>query len=49
MFQSRLELISYVIQQITNASKKECDEMAIGFETKPFIIRITCDYTLERR
>jgi hypothetical protein len=43
MFKSRLELISYVIQAITDASREECDKLALKYDDKPYIVRITCD------
>jgi hypothetical protein len=43
MFRSRLELIAYVIHSITDAPQDECNQMALQYEAKPFIVKITCD------
>lgn len=44
MFKSRLELISYFIQAITDASIEECNKEALKYENKPFVTRWTLDY-----
>jgi hypothetical protein len=43
MFRSRLEMLSYVIRSITGGSQEDCDKMALQFENKPFVIKISLD------
>jgi len=43
MFRSRLEIIVYMLSSVTGRKPEECHELALKYEHKPFIIRISCD------
>lgn len=43
MFKTRLELIAYVISDITDTKIEDCYKEALKYENVPFKVRWTCD------
>jgi hypothetical protein len=45
MFKTRLEIIIYLIESVTGREVKpeEAHNLAVQYEHKPFIIKISCD------